>query len=204
MRIAALHLTQGIEEGDFARWLACLPGKRQAEILARQMRGDRERSLGGEMLARTMLARELRCTPAEVPICREARGKPVVKGVANLFFSISHSGAYAVCAVASHPVGIDIERPRAYLPKAAQRVCSTEELALLAHSDNPARFFCRLWTLKESYVKMTGAGIAVPLRELSFSFTPEGAVLSRQKGVDFQFDEWQDGYCLAVCEQNGA
>lgn len=199
MQIAALRLAEGINDRTFAQWLSHLPGKRRAEILARKMRADRERSLGGEMLARTLLARELRCLPSQVPICREAHGKPVLEGVSTLFFSVSHSGDYAVCAVSGKPVGIDIERPRAYRPKVAQRVCSAEELELLARGDDPARLFCRLWTLKESYVKLTGTGIGVPLPHISFAFERDGAVRSNQTGVRFAHFELADGYCLAVC-----
>lgn len=61
MQIAAVRLTEGVNEAICTRWLSCLPGKRQEEILRRQRPKDRERSLSGEILARAMLARELRC-----------------------------------------------------------------------------------------------------------------------------------------------
>lgn len=61
MQIAAVRLTEGVNEAICTRWLSCLPRKRQEEILRRQRPKDRERSLSGEILARAMLARELRC-----------------------------------------------------------------------------------------------------------------------------------------------
>lgn len=201
MQIAAVRLTGGVDEETFAHWLSCLPGKRQEEILARRVCADRERSLGGEALARAMLAQELRCPLLEVPICREVHGKPILKDESNLFFNISHSGDYAVCVVSGKPVGIDIERLREYKPNVAQRVCSVDELDLLAQSDDPARLFCRLWTLKESFVKMTGTGIGVPLREIAFAFTEDGNVKSNQAGVQFESLDFEDGYWLAVCEK---
>lgn len=91
MQIAAVRLTEGVNEAICTRWLSCLPGKRQEEILRRQRPKDRERSLSGEILARAMLARELRCPLRDVPICRETHGKPVLKDCTNLFFNISHS-----------------------------------------------------------------------------------------------------------------
>ena len=36
--------------------------------------------------------------------------------------------------------------------------------------EDPARLFYRLWTLKESYVKLTGTGISVPLSQITFLF----------------------------------
>lgn len=110
MEITAVRLTGGVPQELFTHWLSCLPGKRQAEILARRMRADQERSLCGELLARTMLARILHCPLPAVPISREERGKPFLRDRQDLFFNISHSGEYAVCAVSEHPVGIDIER----------------------------------------------------------------------------------------------
>ena len=112
MQIAAVRLTEGVNEAICTRWLSCLPGKRQEEILRRQRPKDRERSLsGGDTRPRhagTGAALPLR----DVPICRETHGKPVLKDCTNLFFNISHSGDYAVCAVSKQPVGIDIERIR--------------------------------------------------------------------------------------------
>lgn len=201
MQIMAVRLGSGIPEKLFADWLSRLPGKRQAEILAKTVRKDRERSLCGEVLARALLSRELRCPLSAVPLCREAHGKPVLKDLSNLFCNISHSGAYAVCVVSEQPVGIDMEQVRAYKPKLARRVCSQEELTLLAQSKDPARLFCRLWTLKESFVKCTGTGIGVPLREISFAFAPGGAVFSNQMEVQFLSMEVWDGYWMAICEK---
>lgn len=203
MQIAAVRLTEGIDETAYTHLFSCLPGKRQLEIQQRQRPDDRARSLCGEALARAMLAREMRCSPRDVPIRRAAHGKPVLKGCPDLFFNISHSGDYAVCAVSHHPVGVDIERVRAYRPNVARRVCSYAERKLLEQCDNPARLFCRLWTLKESYVKATGTGIGVPLSEIAFSFPEEGKVESNQDGVQFESFAFGDGYWLAVCEKNG-
>ena len=182
MQIAAVRLTEGVNEAICTRWLSCLPGKRQEEILRRQRPKDRERSLSGEILARAMLARELRCPLRDVPICRETHGKPVLKD-------------------SKQPVGIDIERIRAYQPNVARRVCSDAEQKLLEQCEDPARLFYRLWTLKESYVKLTGTGISVPLSQITFSFLADGRVESNQNRVQFASFPFGDGYWLAVGEK---
>ena len=87
MQIAAVRLTEGVNEAICTRWLSCLPGKKAREIFWRRQRPkDRERSLSGEILARAMLARELRCPLRDVPICRETHGKPVLKDCTNPLF----------------------------------------------------------------------------------------------------------------------
>ena len=108
---------------------------------------------------------------------------------------------YAVCAVSKQPVGIDIERIGAYQPNVARRVCSDAEQKLLEQCEDPARLFYRLWTLKESYVKLTGTGISVPLSQITFSFLADGRVESNQNRVQFASFPFGDGYWLAVGEK---
>ncbi|HIT54117.1 MAG TPA: 4'-phosphopantetheinyl transferase superfamily protein [Candidatus Fimivicinus intestinavium] len=200
MRIMSVHLPQGIPAEVFAHWLALLPPERRSDLLSRRAASVRDRSLCGEILARAMLAQTLRCPPGAISISRGAHGKPELCGAPNLFFNISHSGHYAVCAVSDRPVGIDIEQQRAYRPQLAGRVCSEAEQSLLAQSRDPSQLFCRLWTLKESFVKCTGAGLGAHLNKISFSFSPDGTVRSNQEGFYFTCRNFADGYWLAVCQ----
>lgn len=50
-------------------------------------------------------------------------------------------------------VGVDIELPRAGGARLAKRFFQPDEAALVYAADDPDREFCRLWTLKESYIK---------------------------------------------------
>lgn len=50
-------------------------------------------------------------------------------------------------------VGVDIELPRAGGARLAKRFFRHNEAALVYAADDPDREFCRLWTLKESYIK---------------------------------------------------
>ena len=84
------------------------------------------------------------------PVERSPRGKPFFPGLDDRWFSLSHSGGMALCALSGHPVGVDVEliRPRrAGLPA---YVLSPEELARF---DGGWADFYRLWTLKESWCK---------------------------------------------------
>ena len=44
MQIAAVRLTEGVNEAICTRWLSCLPGKRQEEIFDSFYRTDRART----------------------------------------------------------------------------------------------------------------------------------------------------------------
>ena len=86
-----------------------------------------------------------------------AHGKPYFKDKTRFpFFNISHSGDYAVCAVATCEIGIDI----------LSRILTKQELLQLEQSEETESFFCRLWSQKESYVKWSGQGITRELDTL--------------------------------------
>lgn len=89
-------------------------------------------------------------------------GKPYFEN-GGVFFSLSHSGNYAVCAVSDCEVGVDIESPRNNSLKLAKRFFTESEYELIAESADPDEQFCRLWVIKESYIKATGSGFKTPL-----------------------------------------
>ena len=107
-------------------------------------------------------------TAEELTIARTERGKPYFADYPRLYGSPSHSGDYCVCAMADFPVGADIqihsrlrsetpEEAAVRLKRIARRYFSPAE-AEFVETDTCDRFF-RLWTARESYVKLTGQGI---------------------------------------------
>lgn len=93
-------------------------------------------------------------------IKRTPAGKPYFPAAPHVYFSLSHSRAYALCAVSGNPVGADTETPRFISPGAIRYFCSPEELLLF----DPLE----LWVLKESYVKLTGATLPA-VKQIRFS-----------------------------------
>ena len=100
-------------------------------------------------------------------------GRPTVTGAAAVSFSLSHSGAFGLLAVAAGRVrvGVDVEevRPRRHLDALAARVLNDEEHAAWLAIDDPddrLRAFLGEWTRKEAYVKALGTGLATPLRDV--------------------------------------
>ena len=142
---------------------------------------DRRRTVAGELLARRLLAQRLGCGEGEVPLRWDEMGKPTVDA-AGVYVSVSHSGPYAVCAIADVPVGVDVEVVRSADEKFMRRVCSEAEMAYIRVGDDGdcARFW-EIWTAKEALFKLTGKG---PLLALSRLALPRGVVLDHvmQKG----------------------
>lgn len=143
--------------------LTDIPPWRQTYILRYRSLEDRRRSLGVWRLMEDMLsAHGFRAQ--EVAI--DAQGKPYCDGI---FFSLSHSGDLALCAVSDAPVGCDIERVKHAPFEIAPRIFCSAECAYLraAQDDSEARRrFFTLWTLKESYMKMTGEGLGLSPKRL--------------------------------------
>lgn len=99
--------------------------------------------------------------PRPLGIAANENGKPYLTAAPDVHFSLSHSAAWAVCAVSDHPVGVDIQQCRSFKPNIADRFFHPDEVRYLS-SLSPAErenAFYTLWALKESYVKADGRGL---------------------------------------------
>jgi phosphopantetheinyl transferase len=77
----------------------------------------------------------------------------------NLFFSLSHSKNYVLCAISNSEIGADIEEPRPFSPALEKRLCSGKELLDFS--------FLELWVLKESAIKLQGR-LNLPYNKINF------------------------------------
>jgi phosphopantetheinyl transferase len=149
---------------------AMLPApERDAPPLVRVARGA----------TRMLLAYELETEPGTLMISRNcarcghpSHGRPEVVG-ADISFSLSHSGAFAMlaCAAGGIRVGVDVEgvQARTRLDALAARVLSEpEHAAWSAIPDERDRLlaFLRAWTAREAYLKALGIGIVTRLRDI--------------------------------------
>jgi 4'-phosphopantetheinyl transferase len=125
---------------------------------------DGERYLVAHGALRFLLGRYLTCDPLSLRFAVSRNGKPFLENQ-RLHFNLSHSGDFALIAVAQNrPVGADIEvvRPMSDLDAVAARVCTPGELDRLSQLANPdrERAFFAMWTRKEALAKATGEGIS--------------------------------------------
>lgn len=132
-------------------------------------------------------------------------GKLYLSSHPDVFFNISHSGTKIVCAVSDVECGVDIEQVGAdhKIMELSARFLSTLESNAVMMSEDPDRAFCRLWTLRESYVKMRGRGFDIGLSTLRCDFHRgkasiyEGGVL--QEDAFFKEISGIMGYQASVC-----
>lgn len=132
-------------------------------------------------------------------------GKPYLRGNCGIHFNLSHSGCMVMCVVADTEVGCDVEQ-KAVLDKDLAEYAMTErELEYIyqfkEYSKQQDMFF-RIWTLKESYMKVTGLGMQLPLQDFSIDFKRgKGGNVPFLKGREVYFKEYfrDDGYCYSCC-----
>lgn len=167
--IEMLNVDPLADEARFALWMDRMPETRREKVGAFRFPEGRRLSLGaGILLYRALERRGIDGTG--VRIGTEEYGRPVLTDYPEIHFSLSHSGRWAVCAVAADPVGCDVEeggRGRAGIP---ERFFHPEEREMLAVIRDPVewnRAFTRVWTRKESYLKATGKGLTEPMSGFS-------------------------------------
>ena len=93
------------------------------------------------------------------PVEHSPRGKPLFAGREDRWFSLSHSGSLALCALSDRPVGVDVELVRPRRPGLPAYVLSDAELAAF---DGSWEDFYRRWTLKESWCKREDSPLFPP------------------------------------------
>lgn len=192
----------------FQERLKRLSPYRQQKIALLRHEKDKNRSLGaGLLLDHALGIYGLQEKSAEYEIGEW--GKPVMKYHPAIQFSLSHSGDYAICTIGDRPVGNDIERVREGRRKVADRFFAEEELAWLYETEEEEekdRRMFRLWTMKESFLKATGRGMSMSLKEFAIHVDEaSGRVRVRHSfdGKYYLVREYREiaGYCTAVCCQ---
>jgi len=161
-------------------------------------------------LQRTLLSRfEPAVAPAEWRFVRSDTGRPSLAppfDATGLHFNLAHTPGLVAMAIARVPhIGVDVEAvDKKVRLDVARRFFSppeTDALFALPPGEQVARFL-RLWTLKESYLKATGAGIAGGLGRMTFAI--DAGAMSFECPDDPHASRWMfrefavAGYLVAV------
>lgn len=182
----------------FDSWKTFLPKERWEKTLRPLKEEDRKTELAAWLLLYYAL-KEWGISSEEInakgAYCYGIHGKPERKKE-EVYFNLSHSGKYVICAVSKQEIGCDIEKIWETKWKLAKRFFSENEYNALQRAKQKGTkeeniLFTRLWVLRESYAKKTGEGLGVLLGGMDFS---EDA-----KSKAYFFESEYDGYRIAVC-----
>lgn len=170
--------------------------RRREKVIKYRMPDDRKRSLGAGIIIRKILDEN---GLTESCLRYSDNEKPVVDG---LFFNVSHAGDYVVGVLSDCEVGCDIEKNANAPLEVAEHYFYHSELAYIKAAKNKDKAFFTLWTLKESYMKMTGRGMSLPLDSFEVVPTAEGFVLGKSSERPCFFETMEfDGYIFSVSSE---
>lgn len=170
VEVYAIHL---LPEEEFLKvsgqLMGYMPVKAQERFSRFGKGADVQRSMLGEILARYLISARLNISSHEISFTVGPNGKPAFQERDDVHFNISHSGQWAVCALAAVPVGVDVEHLRKVNPSLAERFFSPDEVASLRAlpAEMQDEKFIQLWTLKESFLKAIGRGLTRSLNSFS-------------------------------------
>lgn len=193
----------------FERLLGTVPAYRREKAMRFKFQSGRVQSLGVGLLLH-IACRDFGIDGADANVVLGENGKPAFRDVPNVHFNLSHSKKRAMCVVSPYEVGCDVERVKEGRSRLAERFFKESETRWI-HSfpEGEAQdvAFCRLWTLKECYMKVTGRGMALSPDKFTLSVTPDGIMLDHESPrPEYRFFELPasqltegDRYCHAYC-----
>jgi 4'-phosphopantetheinyl transferase len=135
---------------------------------------DRHQHLIARALVRRTLSQYADVPPEAWTFTPNRYGRPEISGPVEtlLRFNLSHTRGLVVCAVAwDREIGVDVENVERHgdYVHLAQRFFAPSEAAHVASlpAEQQKDVFFDYWTLKESYIKARGMGLALPLAEFA-------------------------------------
>jgi len=150
-----IYIDDHIWDFDLQEALAAVSPQRRAYALRYRQERDQRLCVAAYRLLQRALSLEYHINEPPLFLC-EGNGKPLLQDHPDIHFGLSHCHKAVACAVSSQPIGIDVETFDHYSPELAVQVMNQNELCQIQASANPAIAFTRLWTMKESYYKLTG------------------------------------------------
>jgi 4'-phosphopantetheinyl transferase len=205
LQIFAVPMKERMGKAAFNRLLNESSLERQAKVRRFVKCEDAARSLIGERLARVAIAKHTGMSVFDIRFEDNKYGKPHVRDMREeIYFNVSHSEEWIVCAIDGWPVGIDVEQIKPIDLHIAHQFFSEQECVQLMSlpSEERLSYFFELWTMKESYIKADGRGLSIPLN--SFTIQKNGtasALITAEKASDYYLKQYDidPAYKLAVC-----
>lgn len=159
-----IYVITDVEHIDFSKldpFVQYLPQEKRAMALRFRRSVDRKNCMLSHFILQYALYKNYGIH--SFTLSNGVNGKPYLSDYSHIHFNISHCDYGCICAIADSPIGIDMQDIRPFSWSVANHCCSEKEKQLLRESADLAAEFTKIWTMKESYLKMTGTGITVDL-----------------------------------------
>jgi phosphopantetheinyl transferase len=179
-----------LDEGESSRLASFSRDSRKDEFLA------------GRLLAKDMAASLLGVEARDIAIETGAEGKPRLSH--GLYLGIAHSRGLALCAIllargesTEGGLGLDLECISRRIGRGGIAASFFSESERAFVGDDDSRFFV-IWTLKEAFVKRSGAGISAIRETPEFSPLSDGSLSARGPDAMAADAEPCDYLCLGL------
>lgn len=122
---------------------------------------DRNRFIVSRALLKFILASEASVEVDKIQLDKKKNKKPYLVSYPHINFNVSHSNNYAVIALSSKEVGVDVEfiSKNFDFSEIMPTVFNKLELNSVLGASDKNKAFYRYWTRKEAVVKATGKGV---------------------------------------------
>ncbi|WDV47162.1 4'-phosphopantetheinyl transferase superfamily protein [Clostridiaceae bacterium M8S5] len=209
MRKIEVHLVKINDDIDYniINTLVKLVSKEKAnKIYKYKFKKDQIRSVAADVLIRDIISNKLDIKNTDIEFGYNKYSKPFPKNL-DLHFNISHSGDYVVGLVDKEPVGIDIEliKPLKDKMSIAKSFFSVDEFKWLENKTEGKRLkeFYKIWTAKESYVKLLGIGLSKKSKSFTTHFSDVITIYDEENHKEsYCYQKLiEDKYYLTVCLQ---
>lgn len=154
---------------EYEKYLPLVSSKRRERISRFNFEKDKIISLVTELLIRYEISQQLGIPFSEIDFGYGEHGKPYILNDRDYCFSVSHSDNCIAFAGGMFPIGIDVERVSRRNMKIAKRFFTADECKAIEKSKEPEETFYKIWTSKEAYVKMLGAGLSKSFRSFDIA-----------------------------------
>lgn len=160
-----IYINTNIDIIDLSVALPTISEQRRKKALSYKNKRDQKLSVAVYLLLKQALKEEYGIEESPV-FGYEEGGKPYIIGHQEICFNMSHCRSAAICAIDSRPIGVDIETIRPFKETLAHFVLNDEEYQQVVSADRQDVEFIKLWTMKESLLKLTGTGLRDDLKTL--------------------------------------
>jgi len=188
--------------------LTYLPESKKDRIARFAGYKDAQRTLLGDLMVRSVICETSGVKNCDIKFGYLKHDKPFLKNPGNMYFNISHSGDWVVCAFSEKEIGIDVEKIRKIKFSIADRFFSPLECKYLHNKkgEDKVNYFFDLWTIKESYLKLVGKGLTQSLSSFSVEKCNETFNINIKKTkIDVNIKQYDigQGYKLSICAYEG-
>lgn len=193
MKINLLSVNTSVLYENYNEYFYLISDKRQNKIENLKRNSDKIISFFSELLIKYSVCKKYNIEYKNILFEYNKYGKPSIKGMPYYNFSVSHSGNMIAFADSLEPIGIDIEIMGKSRPNTAKHFFTENEYKFILDSENQDEAFYRIWTSKESYVKMIGTGLSKSFRSFN--------VLDNEFSKYFISEKYKE-YMITVCCEN--